>query len=123
MTTVSAMRMTSGVDWREACHVLYLVVVACFDALRAEEILQTVLRITLVVEPVLHTLEHASVQLEVVVADSRVVEHPAYIVHDFVLGDVWMIPGVDDAWGDVLQDDRSKLAGRLVEDVTEVVLA
>ena len=113
--------MTSGVDWREACHVLYLVVVARLDALRAEKIVQSVLRITLVVDPVLHTLEHASVQLEVVVADSRVVEYAADIAHDFILRHIWVVPGVDNTRRDVLQDHSGKLTGRLVQDVAEVI--
>jgi len=55
------MSVASSVDGRKSCHVLYLVVVAGFDALRAEKIVQSVLGITLVVYPVLDTLEHAPV--------------------------------------------------------------
>ena len=113
--------MTSGINRRESSHVLYLVVVACFDALRAEKVVQTVLRIPLVVDPVLHTLVHASVQLVVVVTNGRVVEHTADIAHDFILGHVGVIPSIDHAGRNVLEDHRSELTGRLVQDVAEVI--
>jgi len=122
MATVTAMSMTSCIGSRESCHVLYLVVVACFDALGAEKIVQSVSRVTLVMNPVLHTLEHASVQLEVVVTDSRVMEDTADIAHNFILGDVGMVPSVQNTGCNVLQDHSCKLASRLVQNVAEVIL-
>lgn len=79
--------------------------------------------VTLMVHPVLDACKHVPVELQVVVSNSRVVEHTAYVVHDLVFGHVRVVPGIDDAWCDVLQDHRSELAGRLVEDIREMIFA
>ena len=63
-----------------------------------------------------------SVELVVVVADSRVMEDSTHVVHDFVLRDVRVIPCVDHARCDVLQNHGSKLSSRLVEDVGKMIL-
>jgi hypothetical protein len=101
-TTMSVAAVTSFIGIRESSHVLYLVVLADLDALRAQQIVQSVAWVTLVANPVLHACEHVPVELKVVVSDRRVVKNAAHVVHDFILRYVGVVPGVDDARCDVL---------------------
>lgn len=70
-----------------------------------------------VVRPVLDYLKHVVVDFAVRVAESRVVEDADDVAEDLVDGDVGMVPGVDDAGRDVLQDRHGDLASRCVENV------
>ena len=79
-------------------------------------------RVTLVVHPVLDTCVHTPVKLQIVVSNSRVVENPTHVIHDFMFWHLWVVPGIDDAGCNVLQDHRSEFASRLVEYVRKVVL-
>jgi len=119
MTTMSAASSSVGV--REASHLLHLVVLSGLDAFRAQKLVQSVAWVALVVHPVLDAGEHTPVKLQVVVADRRVVENSAYVVHDFMFWNLWVIPRIDDTGRDVLQNYRSEFASRLVEYVTEVI--
>lgn len=120
MTTVAT--MTPGPSVREAGHLLYLVVLPCLDALRAEQVVQSVARVALMVNPLLDSLKHLAVDLKVVVTDCRMVEYSADIVQDLLLWYIWVIPSIHNARGDVLQNSCSDLTSRLVQNVAEVIL-
>lgn len=53
----------------------------------------------LLIDPFADGVEHVAVQLTLLVADGWVVESAEDIVHDFVDGDSWVLPGVEDTTG------------------------
>lgn len=91
------------------------VVVSSLYGFRRQDVVQVFA--VVVVRPVLDDLEHIVVDLAVRVANGWVVEHADDIVQDLVDGDVGVVPGVDDAGRDVLQDGDGDLASRCVQNV------
>lgn len=95
-------------------------VVTCFYRLRRENVVEILS--VVVVRPVFDYLEHIVVDFTVGIPESRVVEHADDVVQDLVDGNVWVVPCIDDAGRDVLQDCYGYLTGRWVENVGEMVL-
>lgn len=119
MTAVAAVpSFSSG----KSGHVLYDMVLTRPDTFRAEDAVQSMIRIALIVHPMLYTSKHVPVELKVVVTDGRVVEDPTDIFQDFVLGHVRVVPGVYYTRSDVLKNHRGQLSSRLVQNVAEVIL-
>lgn len=97
-------------------------VLALPHALRAQDVVQARAAVRPGVHPVLDGLEHGPVRLVVHVAQRGVVEDAQAVVQDLLDGDVNVLPGIEDAGHDVLEDRGGDLARGLVEDVGEVVL-
>lgn len=92
------------------------------DTLRAEDIIQVGTAIGTRVGPILNSLEHCSVGLVVHIPENRVMEDAQTIVENLVFGNIDVLPGVQYARCNVLDDCRSDLSGRFVENVGKVVL-
>ena len=71
--------------------------------------------------PFFHDGKHFHVELAVAVAESGMMEGSADVAEDFVGVHFGVLPAVDDARNDILQDFRGHLAGRVVEYVGKVV--
>ena len=71
--------------------------------------------------PFLNDLEHFVVYFAVRVSKCWVMENAHAVVQNFVDRNIWMVPSVDHARCDVLQDRYSDLTGWRVQDVREVV--
>lgn len=79
------------------------VVLVVPDRLGREEVGKLVATRVLV-SPIFHGLEHISLDLDVVVASSRMVERSEDIVNDLVHGDTRVLPGIQNSWNCVLQN-------------------
>jgi hypothetical protein len=97
-------------------------VAAGSDTLRAKDVVEVCAPIFAGVNPVADSLKHGSVSLIVHISNYGMVENAYAILQNLVLGDVDVLPGIQDARSNVLQNDRSDLSGGLVQDVGKVVL-
>jgi hypothetical protein len=93
-------------------------VVTSTHALGRKNVVQVVARAA---GPFLDDLKHVSMELVVMVTEGRVVEHSDYVVKYLLNWHINMVPCVDDARRNILQNSRCYLTGRLIEDVGEMV--
>jgi len=56
------------------------------------------------VNPLSDSVEHVAVDFDVLISDCRVVKRTEDVIHDFVNGDPWVLPCVDDTRDNILQD-------------------
>src|SRR5689334_7822703 len=97
-------------------------VLAASDSLRAKDIVQILLACS-VMHPLLDHFEHVPVHLDRIISQGRMMEDLFNIVHDLLDRHIWMLPCVQNAGGDELENLRCDIAGRFIEDVAEMVLA
>lgn len=100
---------------------LSTVVLSFLDAFGAKDIVQLGASVRPRLNPRLDGFEHRSVGIVAHVAQGRMVEHLQAVLDDLMLGDVGILPGVKDARRHVPEDGGSDLAGRLVQNVGEVI--
>ena len=90
-----------------------------FDGFGREEIVKVFPMI--VVCPSLYDLEHVVMYLALWVSGSWVVEDAHTVIQNLVDWNVWVVPSIDYAGCNVLQDGYGDLTSRLVQDVCKVV--
>jgi hypothetical protein len=118
---VVRMPVITGASVRLGLRLFEDMVLAVFDRLRRKKTLQLITARVLV-GPVLHRLEHFPLDLDVVVAQGRVVESAENIIHYFVHGDIRILESIQDSRHSVLQDSRSDATSRRVKNVGEMIL-
>lgn len=89
VATATAMSMTVGLVSLED------VVLAGPDGLGGQEVVELV-RQRRLLRPPAHRLEHFPLDLDIVVADGRVVERPQDVIDDFIDGDAGVLPSEED---------------------------
>jgi hypothetical protein len=72
--------------------------------------------------PIFHSFEHVSLNLDMVVASSRMVECPEDIVNDLVHRNTSVLPGIQNSWDCVLKNGGGDTTSTRVEDVCEMIL-
>lgn len=107
-TTAMSVRNTAGVA-------------ACSDPFRTENVVQVGTTVWTGMDPVLHGFEHRAVGFIVHVSEGRVVENTHAVIQYLVLWDVDVLPGVEDAGGNVFHNGGCDLTSGLVQDIGEVV--
>ena len=98
-------------------------IVAHLDAFRAETLIDTLATVRARLHPFLHDRVHLAVDFAVRFTSCWVVEDSANVVED--LGRLYLrvVPTVNHARCDVLQNHSHHLPSRLVQDVAEMVFA
>lgn len=96
-------------------------VLAMPDTLRAEELIKISAVIRARVRPSLDSFVHIVVYFTLIISDRRVVEYPKDILKNLLHGYIWMLPGVNYAWCDVLKYTCCNLTSWFVEDVGKVI--
>lgn len=97
-------------------------ILALLYAMGAEDVADFRGAVGLLVDPALDGVEHGAVGFVVHIAHGWVMEYAQAVADNLSLGGVGVFPCVEDARADVLHDGGGDVAGRLVEDVGEVVL-
>lgn len=98
-------------------------VMARSDTLRAEHVVKARAPIWLRVDPALDRAEHLLVHFEVVVPQRGMMEHAHDVGLHLLDWHLGVIPCVDNAGSYVLEDLSGNLAGRVIKDVGEMILA
>lgn len=96
-------------------------VLAMPDTLGAEELFKISAAIRSRVRPSLDSFVHIALYFAMIISDRRVVEYPNDILKNLLHGYIWMLPGVNYAWCDVLKYSCCDLTSWLVEDVGKVI--
>lgn len=121
--TLGATSQCSKPAMSAAVRVAYSAGIAtCPDAFSTEDVVQRSSTVGTGMDPALDGFEHGPVSVVAHVPEGGVVEDTHAVLQDLVLGDVGVLPCVQDAGCNVLQDRGGDLAGRFIEDVGKVVL-
>src|SRR2546421_10595694 len=98
-----------------------MVILAEAHAFRAKIVMQRSAAIWQRIDPPLHRLEHRPMDLNRVLANRRMVEHPHAIVHYLIDRHTWILPRVKNPRRHVLQDLCRHSASGWIQYITEMV--
>ena len=103
----TAMMVTMGTTSRA-------VIPTSLDTFRGQDVVQVATTVGERMDPAFHNRKHVSVNLQVVVTQSRVVEDATNVVQYLVYWDLGMIPSINDARSNVRKDSTSNLTSRVI---------
>lgn len=96
-------------------------VLAPSNTLGAEELVKVSAAIRARVCPLLDSFVHIAVYFASIISDRRVVKHSKDILKNLLHRYVWMLPGVNYAWCDVLKYTCRDLTSWFVENIRKVI--
>lgn len=96
-------------------------VLALPNTLGAEDLVKVSATIRARMRPSLYSLVHIAVYFASIISDRRVVKHSKDILENLLHGYIWMLPGVNYTWCDVLKYTCCDHTSWFVENIGKVI--